>query len=231
VRLQELFKEVLDAAGWLNNKKAKGRYLRYVRLMNQLGHKGRKLVMPNSTRVAGIVLQLKSLLMERWNLYKFYHLVQDLKEINDDQFWLCSQVYAVLHPLMLISQQVQTDRIGASSYTYYLIMRLLCMYYIKDHYWVVETRRSSNPDKETRWGGINLVWPKTNYSFTPCDYGYKKEIKNGEIKGTLCSLGMAMIPRDHLHPVAKPLIKRIKKEFVNYGAKPSKAGSSIGICL
>jgi hAT family C-terminal dimerisation region len=57
VRLQELFKEVLDAAGWLNNKKAKGRYLRYARLMNQLGRKARKLVMPNSTRVAGIATE------------------------------------------------------------------------------------------------------------------------------------------------------------------------------
>jgi hypothetical protein len=68
VHLLELFKELLDASGWLNNKKAKGRYLRYARLMNQLGRKARKLVVPNSTRVSGIVLHLKSLLMESWNL-------------------------------------------------------------------------------------------------------------------------------------------------------------------
>jgi hypothetical protein len=69
-RLQDLFKEVLEAASWLNNKKAKGRYLKYAKLMNQLGRKARKLVvMPNSTRVAGIILHLQSLYRWRGGAY------------------------------------------------------------------------------------------------------------------------------------------------------------------
>jgi hypothetical protein len=124
VPLKDLFKELLDAAGWLNNKKSKGRYLRYSKLMVKLGRRARKLVVPNSTRVSGIVLlHLNSLLMERWNLLEFYHADAGAKEITDDQVWLASQVYVVLYPLMVLSQQVQTDTFGASSYTYFLIMR------------------------------------------------------------------------------------------------------------
>jgi hypothetical protein len=68
-----------------------------------------------------------------------------------------------------------------------------------------------------------LSWPKTNWSFNPCDYVYeKKSIKNGEIKGHLWRIGMVMIQCERLHSVAKTLIKRIKKEFLNYGTKPSK---------
>jgi hypothetical protein len=129
VPLKDLFKELLDAAGWLNNKKSMGRFLKYSKLMNQLGRRARKLVVPNSTRVSGIVLYIKSLLMERWNLAEYYHDVAVPKEITDDQFWLASQVYSVLYPLMVLSQQVQTDRFGASSYTYYLMIRLFIMYY------------------------------------------------------------------------------------------------------
>jgi hypothetical protein len=220
--LRDLFKEVMDAASWLNNKKAKSRYIKYVKLMVRLGRKGRKIVVPNATRVAGIVHHLRSLLMERWNLLEYYREVSDTKEISDNQFWLAAQVHSVLHPLSVLCDQVQTDTFGAISYTYYFIMRLFSMYYYKKYYWVVETRTSNNPDKETRWGGEKLTYPKLNWEFCPNDWeNQKQNIIKGDLKGNLSRLGMVLIPRENLDPIAQTLIMRVKKEFVNYGVVPT----------
>jgi hypothetical protein len=98
---------------------------------------------------------------ERWNLFELYHewlLIPKDKRVTDEHFWVASQLYGVLYPMMILSQQVQTDTFGAIAYTYYFIMRVLCMYHSKNKYWVVDTKTTENVDKETRWGGpLDLV--------------------------------------------------------------------------
>ena len=73
--MKALRKELFDPAAWLNNKKSKGRWRKYQELMASRGRTARKLVMPNSTRVAGLILFLDSVLTERWNLDEFFHEV------------------------------------------------------------------------------------------------------------------------------------------------------------
>jgi hAT family C-terminal dimerisation region len=96
------------------------------------------------------------------------------------------------------------------------------MYYCKDVYWVVETRKAEVTDKEDRWGGATMNWPKTNYAFTPVETEDKDGIRNGAIKGSIVRVGMIKKKRESLDPIARKLIERVKKEFLSYGAVASK---------
>ena len=206
--------KAMACATWLHNKKAKSRYLKFVTMMQGAGRHAKKILIPNSTRAAGLVLMYGSLLEARWNLSEYIHRNKDAKELHDDDFWKMSQLHGVLYPLKVLIKQLQTDRFGAISYTYYFIMRTLAMYVSKKKWWVVETRRKQTRDVENQWDGT-AAWPRTDYGFTPLNFDKERN----EVLGSMNTIGLVCLKKTQLNKnLAQKLIQRIIKEFLEYGA-------------
>jgi len=212
-------KAAMESAAWLNNNKSKSRYHKFVEMMNQAGRTAKKLVMPNSTRAAGTVLLYQSLLEQRWNLEEYFHKNSEAKELSDENFWKVSQLHGILYPLMVLIKQLQTDRFGAISYTYYLIIRVLVMYLSKRKWWFTETRRKHVGETANRWDGC-AAWPMTDYGFTPFDYDKERN----EVAGGINRVGMVCLRKNDPEldqDLTPKLIRRIINEFPNYGAVAS----------
>ena len=67
VECERIRKTSEDCANWIMNRKSKGRYSDYCKNMTEKGRSSRKLIIPNSTRAAGVVLHYESMLMSKWN--------------------------------------------------------------------------------------------------------------------------------------------------------------------
>lgn len=209
-----------DCANWIMNRKSKGRYSDYCKNMTEKGRSPRKLIIPNSTRAAGVVLHYESMLKSRWNLDSFCYDHNEARRIEDDTWWEMSHVYSVLYPLMRLIKEVQSDDFGAISYSYFCLFRCFTFYAWRTTYWCIETRKSFTTTVATKWDASARI-PARKYTGDPINKG---QCSNGRILANISTVGMVNVDTnsDDFSAIAKKLITRIKNEFPKYGLIPTE---------
>jgi len=207
---QAIRKKALAASGWLMERKAKGRFKTFETLLKEQGLNVKRIQQPNSTRAAGTQIHFESILVQRFTLPVLWARELGAKSLSNEDFFLVAQFAAVLHAMAVLLKVVQTDLPGSMAYTYYLLFRTWVTYMTNDQWWVAETRSSEVVDVTDKWDG-NARWPKRNYFGQPIEK---------IVKGTM--INVVPISRNKLDERAKTLIDRLCKEFLNYGAKPTK---------
>jgi hypothetical protein len=114
-----------------------------------MGRNPLNLLLPNSTRAAGVVLNYESMLRSRWNLDLYWFEKPRAVQLSDDQYWEISKVYSIVYPLMRLIKQVQSDEFGAISYTFYFMFRSFVRYLCNRKWWCMETRKVEQSDAST----------------------------------------------------------------------------------
>jgi len=209
---EDIRKKSLWATGELMEKKAKSRFRDFTKQMAECSRKVIRIIQPNSTRAAGVYLHYETVIMMRWCLY-FYWLSKEVgKMLTDADFWLIAQLLSVMYPMSVLIKLVQTDRPGAIAFTFFYIFRAYVAYCTAIQWWVAETRIEKTPEKTMpdRWDG-NASFPVRDYQGEPVE---GKKAKKQTIR-------MVPIETKKLHPIAQKMIKRLAKELLQYGAKPT----------
>lgn len=198
------------AATWLMQKKAKKRFSAYQKLMRESGRHSVKLVVPNSTRMAGTWSMYHTLVRSRWNLALLWYKRKADKPvvINNSQFLHVAQLEAVLWPCARLSKLLQTDVLGAISYTFIHVMTTLTAY-LSPHkrWWVADVDELNNSDELTMWNG-NASFPTRDDSGKPI-----KPAPKG-----FTEVSMLKMTKDQLSDMPLKLIGRIADEFTRYSA-------------
>eukprot|EP00797_Seminavis_robusta_P016747 Sro24_g016230.2 (205) ;mRNA; r:10954-11568 len=163
---EQVRKDSEAAAGWIQSKKSRGRWIDFVKELKKVGRHAVMVLVPNHTRSAGVMLRYAGMIRSRWNYKHYYNKNHKALELDDNQFWMIAQLYAVLFAMRVILMQTQTDGNGTISYAPFFIYRVFFHYVTADHYWVPETRRSETPDKEGKWDG-NAHFPRQKFDGTP----------------------------------------------------------------
>ena len=158
---EDLRKKSLAVSSYLMDKKAKARHKKMQEMMASQGRGHTRIVLPNATRAAGILIHWESLLRERWNLVLYWLSDFKAKELNDDEFWLIAQLSSVLFPICTLVKTVQSDKPGAIAYTFFFTLRTWMVYLTSKKWYVAETRRSEHPEEFSRWDGNHNFPPRT----------------------------------------------------------------------
>jgi hypothetical protein len=179
--------------------------------MTELQRKYIKIIVPNDTRAAGVVLMYQSLLRSRFNLKKFYGDYPDATQVSDDMFGKIAELEAVLYPLSVLIKLIQTDKFGSLSYSFVLCFRTYVNYVINDTWYVADVGAL----RENHWSAAAKM-PKRDWRGIPDDLtctdartGYEK---------------MKMVEKStaELGSIPRKLIPRIEKEYRSYCCKPTE---------
>jgi hAT family C-terminal dimerisation region len=182
--------------------------------MQACGRSSGKIVMPNSTRAAGILLLFESLVREKHNLVMYWMSNVKAKDLEDKEFYLVSQLCSVLFPIGLLVKLVQSDKPGAISYTLFTTIRTWMVYLTSKKYYVADTQRSSHSDDLTKWDS-SFTFPPRTYKGVPIT-----EQTSGKSKARKKKyIPLTTVKKEHLHPIAKKLIDRLITEMTKYGVK------------
>ena len=215
VDAESIRKRSLAAAGYLMEKKSKGRFIKYKKEMAKVGREVIRIAMPNSTRAGGILLHYESMLRSKWNLDRYWFEDSDANHTLSESDWsVIAQLASVIYPNGACIKAVQTDRPGNLAYTHALIFRTFCFYAVRNEFWVAQTSRKANKKEETKWNG-NAKWPRRNYMGEP------EAVDGDELPSTNSLIGMVKRKKSDLSPVSQTLIARLCKELKTYGAVPS----------
>jgi hAT family C-terminal dimerisation region len=212
---ESLRKKAMLASGYLMEKRAKSRLKKMQELMTTCGRVCCRIAMPASTRAAGILILFESLIRERFNLAIYWHSNVVAKDLTDSDYYAISQVASVLFPIGVLVKNVQSDKPGAISYTYFFILRTWVEYITRKKWFVAETRRKEHPDDCTRWDG-SYTFPPRSYKGIPIEnITEQKKLKKKKY------IQLVPVARDKLLPIAQTLLERLIKEMTNYGVKPT----------
>ena len=136
--------------------------------------------------------------------------------LSDASMSLCAQFASILYPVGRLVFDVQTDRKGAISYTFLLMFRCFAAYYNKQHWWVADVEKTSNPNESTQWDG-NAKFPQRDYMGDPVASG------DGPIvRGNDRVIQMVRHPIMNLHEHSVHLVRRIRRELGHYVGKPTR---------
>ena len=214
---ESLRKKAEKATQCLMNAKSKGRFLGYRKMMESRARTGLRILLPNSTRAAGVILHYECILKSCWNLRSHWLVETAAPKLDEHDLNLLSQFYAVLYPLLRLVYQVQTDTFGSIAYTCYFIYRTFVLYTYEKNWWIVETRFDKHPDAVTHWDAVAKL-PIRNFAGVPIvDEGTKL---GSEIEGGLGVVAMTKVHCDELLAATQLLIFRIISEFPKCGATP-----------
>jgi hAT family C-terminal dimerisation region len=210
-----LRKKAMLASGYLMEKRAKSRHNKMMELMTSHGRLCCRIAMPASTRAAGILILFESLIRERFNLDIYWHSNVLAKDLTDSDYYAISQLASILFPIGVLVKNVQSDKPGAISYTYFFILRIWVEYITRKKWFVAETRRTEHPDDWTRWDG-SYTFPPRSYKGIPIEnITERKKLQKKKY------IQMVPVLRDDLLPIAQKLLDRLIREMTNYGVKPT----------
>jgi hypothetical protein len=150
----KLHAKSLKAAKYLMEKKSKGRFLEYIKLMKSEG--------PNSTRLCGTQFHFESMIRARWNLYNYWHKTPKATTVENDDFTALADVSAVFPPMKTLIMPVQSDIPGAQSYTFIYFYRTFVLYWYQKLWWVPGVDKHHNTDVETHWN-VNAKFPARSF--------------------------------------------------------------------
>ncbi|CAB9513093.1 unknown protein [Seminavis robusta] len=175
------------------------------------------------------MLHYAGMIRSRWNYKHYYNKNHKALELDDNQFWMIAQLYAVLYAMRVILMQTQTDGNGTISYAPFFIYRVFSHYVTADHYWVPETRHSETPDREGKWDG-NAHFPRQKFDGTPT---CPRPTVEGEGETLLCyvpgamnRIGMTRIKKADLDAIPKKLIDCLVDNLGEYGANMARHNKS-----
>jgi len=157
-----------EGASYMINKKAKGIWKKYAAQMKELKRHQVKLIVPNDTRAAGVVLMYQSLIQSRFNLMKFYSDHPGSMVISNNAFVNIAELEAVLYALSVLIKLIQTDMFGSIAYSFVLCFRTYVHYAIQ-RFWYVADVCSVSAERENHWhAGAKM--PQRNWRGIPNEY-------------------------------------------------------------
>jgi hypothetical protein len=207
---EALRKGAKEAASYLVNKKKKSVWKSYAKLMRDEKFHFVKLIVPNDTRAAGVVLMYQSLLRSRFNLKKFYDDYPESVKCTDEMYEKIAEIEAILYPLSVLIKLVQTNKFGSLSYSFVLCFRTYVFYAINEFWYFADV----NAVRESRWTAAAKL-PKRNWRGVPDDMTCLDE-ETGPTK-----MKMKMKPTSELGIISRKLITRVELEFRKYSCSPT----------
>ena len=207
----------LKASKTVWDGKSKKKWDDYCKIVNSAGRKFIKIIQPNKTRASGVRLHYEDMVRSRWNLDLYWCKVPTNGALSDDQFAIVAQLWAVLYPIGILAFEIQTDDVGALSYSFLYYFRVLVVYATKKKWWVPDVAKDSNTDEITQWNG-NASLPELTYAGDPPGISTNATT----IVGTFDKIQLVSVQSDGLHAVPSQLVERLCRELKSYGGEPTR---------
>ena len=161
----------------------------------------------NDTRAAGTQLFYNSLVKSRWNLAMYWSgELEGDHSLSNDEFIAVAENEAVLYPLGLLIKIVQTDDFGSLPYSFPLMFRIFVTYAVQEVWWVADVDRRHNVNESDRWHA-GARFTKRTFQGVPINPPSPR----------LTSVSFVRKTRGTMKKESLKLIKRIEKEFYEYG--------------
>ena len=208
----------LKASKTVWDRKSKKKWEEYTKLMASGGRKFIKPSQPNKTRASGIRIHYESMIRSRWNLDLFwYKKGMEAQGLDNAKFVILAQLWSVLYPIGGLAFEIQTDDVGALSYSFLYYFRCLVLYATKKRWWVPDVCKSHHPDDETQWDG-NAKFPELGHNGDPISIPANAKT----LAGTVRQIQMVALDSNDLHSVPALLVTRLCKELRSYGGEPTR---------
>jgi hypothetical protein len=206
-------KNAYEFGSYYNNNKRKQVYLALERWCKEKKLPVCRIALPNSTRAAGTALLYQSIVRQKWVFYDYWHASIDPSrhELTEDEFKMIAELEAVLFPLCRLVKQVQTDLFGSMSYTFLFVFPCYVNYLLRNNWYVANVHKGSNQDNNKWWHGGAQFHDRNEIG---------RPIITDKATGKT-KIDMIRVKTSELHPIPQRLIKRIEKEFKEYGAVPT----------
>jgi hypothetical protein len=215
---EDLRKKARDSAFYLMNKKAKTRFAKYKKQMNNQGRIANRIFMPNDTRAAGVHMFFNSMITSRWNLDSYWYEDPAARkyELDNDEYATIAELEAVLYPIALLTKLLQSDKFGSNSVSFLYTCRCFETYACERTWYVADVDKTSNI-KKTDWWHAGAKFPNRDYRGHPLEWSEDQPRDSG-----LEKVYMVRKDRDELKEIPRKLIERITSEFLKYTADPTK---------
>ena len=207
----------LKASKTVWDKKSKKKWDDYSTVMKSCARMVTKILQPNKTRASGVRLHYEGMVRARWNLDLYWFKKSITGGLSNEQFLIVAQLWSVLYPIGILAFEIQTDDVGALSYSFLYYFRCFVLYATKKRWWVPDVCKSHNTDDESHWNG-NATFPELSYNGDPVGVGAGASILNG----TMQKIQMLATKTEDLHAVPTQLAVRLCKELKSYGGSPTR---------